>query len=241
MGGGQNAGGLAKRRTGWVMPMAVFFVTACASALVLAYYVLPDSGELGVELPAPSAGTREVALAIGGTRFRIPANFLPLASTRRGGSVGSIAMAALLPNLAGYSIDDAPAFADNGATSRVVAIGLHGAPVPPSEDERLARIYLPQVQDTGGTPGPYGLMRYAFRADSGYHAQELFVGETPAGKAIFLCTRLDAGAPAPNCMRDTALAPDLALSYRFKRESLKDWRAIEDGVRALTARFRQQP
>ena len=30
--------GLMKRRSGWLIPLVVFFVTACVSALLLAYY-----------------------------------------------------------------------------------------------------------------------------------------------------------------------------------------------------------
>jgi hypothetical protein len=228
---------LARRRSGWLIPVAVFFVTACFSALVLAYYFAPDPGGLGIELPAPIDSTRPVDLSVGETRFRIPANYLPLASTRKGGQAESIPISVLFPELSGHTLATADAFADDGPNSRVIAVALRGALPPVSEDDRLARIYLPQVTDKGGAAGPYGLRQYSFRADSGYHMQELFVGRSDSGTVLLLCTRTDSAAAAPNCMRDTGLAPGLSMSYRFRRASLKDWREIDAKMRALIERF----
>src|SRR6266446_164933 len=90
---GEEFGGPARRRSGWLIPLAVFFVTACLSALVLAYYF---------------------------------------------------------------------------------------APAPPG----LERVYLSQIENPKGQPGPYGLRQYAFRADSGYHDQDLFVGSDTAGSMV---------------------------------------------------------
>jgi hypothetical protein len=231
----------ARQRSGWLIPLAVFFATACLSALVLAYYFVPEGSALGVELPAPTGATGSVALSLGAARFRIRANYLPLASTRKGGAVAIIPIAALLPDLSGYSASAADAFADHSAGARVVAISLRATAIPPPEAERLRRIYLLQTLDRTGAPGPFGLYQYAFRADSGYHNQDLFVGRTNSGMVILLCTKADPEVAAPSCMRDTALAPDLAMSYRFKRAQLKAWRSIDAKVRALVTRFHAKP
>ena len=226
-----------KRRSGWLIPVAVFFATACLSALVFAYYLVPDSGGFGVELPAPTDSTAPIALAIGQTRFQVPANYLPLASTREGGDTGRIAIAALLPDFVGHTSANAEAFVEMGPAARSVSIDLRGAPVPAPEAARMDRVYLVQTVDRAGTPGPYGLRQYAFRADSGYHNQDLLVGATDSGTVILLCTKPAPEVAAPSCMRDTALAPDLALSYRFRRAQLANWRTIEAGARALVTRF----
>ncbi len=97
-----------------------------------------------------------------------------------------------------------------------------------------------QVADPKGMPGPYGLRQYAFRADSGYHDQDLFVGSSDAGPAVLLCTKLAPDVASPGCLRDMPLAGGLSLSYRFKRGHLREWRSIDAGVRARIAAFAQQ-
>ena len=82
---GEEFGEPTKRRSGWLIPLAVFFVTACLSALVLAYYFAPAPPGLAQEQPAPTDANRPVALSLGSTGLRIPANYILLASARRGG------------------------------------------------------------------------------------------------------------------------------------------------------------
>ena len=238
---GYLGGGQAKQRSGWLIPLAVFFITACLSALVLAYYFVPEPVRLAEELPAPTDATRAVAIVGGDTQFRIPANYLPLASARQGGASTKIVLAALLPDFDGYDLGSADAFADNGPESRVVGITLHATAVPPPEQQRIERIYSAQLADKDGKPGPYGFREYAFRADSGYHDQDLFVAQTDAGPAIFLCTKIGPDVVSPSCMRDVAFTPGLGLSYRFRRAYLKDWRDIDAKARALVAKFVDKP
>jgi hypothetical protein len=237
---GDDFGGPAKQHSGWLIPLAVFFVTACLSALVLAYYFAPASPGLVQEQPAPTDATRDIALSVGPARFRIPANYIAMASQRRGGATNDLALIATLPDLKGYTLDAAPDLTTNGADSRVIDIVLKtGTPVLPEAD-RLARIYLGQVMDPNGKAGPYGLRQYAFRADSGYHDQDLFVGSSEAGTAVILCTKLAPDVISPGCLRDLPLLGDLSLTYRFKRGQLAQWRAIDAGVRGRIAAFMQK-
>src|SRR4051812_40859352 len=172
---------LAKRRSGWLIPLAVFFVTACLSALVLAYYFAPARPGRAAEEAAPTDATRTIAVSVGSLALRVPANYILTAGARRGGAMTEIALIAMLPDLQGYTLAAAPDLPSNPPDSRVVHIVLKsGKPILP-ERERLERIYLPQVEDAKGKPGPFGLRQYAFRADSGYHDQDLFVGTTDAG------------------------------------------------------------
>src|SRR5215467_3769000 len=97
---GSESNAEAKERSGWLIPLGVFFVTSCLSALVLAYYFAPGPATLGQELPSPTDATRRIALNIGALRFHIPANYLPYASTRSTGTQQQeVTMAALLPEL----------------------------------------------------------------------------------------------------------------------------------------------
>lgn len=234
---GDEFGGPAKQRSGWLIPFVVFFLTACLSAVVLAYYFAPSPPGLVQEQPAPTDATGPVALSVGPARFRIPANFIPLARARRGGAMDELALIAMLPDLKGYTLAKAQEFTANAADSGVVNILLKTGQPPLPEAERIDRIYLAQVENPKGQAGPYGLRQYRFRAESGYHDQDLFVGTTDAGPMVLLCAKLAPDIAAPSCLRDMPLADGPSLSYRFKRAQLAQWRTLDSGIRALIGAF----
>lgn len=245
---GEEFSGQARQRSGWLIPLAVFFITASLSALVLAYYFAPPTG-LSEELPVPTDVTSPVGVSVGASGFRIPSNYIVLASARRGGSARELAMATLVPGFEGYTLANAQEFTANAVDSRVVNFSLKSEGLPIPEQDRLTRVYLqPQsaTSDAGqagapalprGTPGPYGLRQYPLRPDSGYRDMDLFVAPTDSGPLILLCDKPGADTPSPNCLRDTRVNDKLGLSYRFKRAHLADWKAIDSGLRALIARF----
>jgi hypothetical protein len=227
----------AKRRSGWIIPFVVFFVTACLSALVLAYYFAPAGPGLAEEQPAPTDATRPIELAVGTDRFRVPANYILLASARRGGAMPQVAMIAILPDFQGYTLGAAQDFTGNAPDSRVVNLLLKSGQTVLPDGQRLERIYLAQVENSDGQPGPYGLKQYAFRANSGYHEQDLFVGASDTGPIVLLCTKLSPDTVSPSCMRDFPLDRTLSVSYRFRRAHLADWQTIDTDVRTLIGKF----
>ena len=234
---GDEFGGVVKEHSGWLVPLAVFFVTACLSALVLAYYFAPSPSGLGQELPSPTDSPIRVSLSVGMVKFRIPANYLPMASARRGGSKEDVDLAAVLPEFDGFSLRVANDFNANAPDSSAIYMTLRSSRTPMPEQDRFRRIYLPQVEDEYGQEGPYGLRQYSFRADTGYHSQDLFFAASEPRPAALICDKPDANTPSPNCLRDLPLSNGLALAYRFKRAHLEHWREIDNHVRALIAGF----
>ena len=232
-----HIGGLTRQRPGWLAPAISFFVAACLSAAVLAYYFAPGPPGLGGELPSPTDATRPVEIVIGPARFRISANYIPLASARRGGELAEVALAARLPQLDGYSLAFAKDFASNDGNSAIVHLRMRSGRVPLPEPERLERIYRLQVENPQGEPQSEGLTRYTFRPESGYRAQELFTGLIDGQLIVVLCDRVAADTPSPNCLRDVPYGEALGLSYRFKRAHLAQWREIDAAVRRLIGGF----
>lgn len=234
---GGDFGGKIRRRSGWLIPLAVFVVTAALSSLILAYYLAPTPPELMEEQPAPTDDTALVALHVGETGFHIPANYLPFASTRKNARFDAVSLVALLPGLEGYALNHAQDFANAGPDSNVINMKLRSDKNARSEEEQMQRIYLPQVVSPDGTPAMYGLTHYAFKPDAGYPDEELFVGMTNAGIMVLRCSNPGTGLPAPSCLRDLSLGNGIALSYRFKRNHLEDWREIDADMRALAGSF----
>jgi hypothetical protein len=223
-------------RAGWLVPLSIFIATAGATALALAM-LQSRTGFTFFERPAPTDSTAAVAVTVGQAGFHIPASYLVYASTRRGGRRDELEMMALLPDLQGYSLDQAAAFASKAADSRVLNFTLREEPRGMSDEERLQSSFLPLTENRQGTSGPHGLQAYRFRPNSGYDGLELYVGGTPSGTVILRCQLESDDVPAPECESMTNVSDDLSLSYRFKRAHLDQWRDIDAGLRALTGAF----
>ena len=226
-----------KEHSGWWAPLAVIVAVVLLSLFVLLYYLAPNPVSFIEERPSPSARIETVQATVGGLALRIPANYLVFASARKGGARREIDVAAKLPDFQGYTEAERNIFFANGPTSPIVRIKIRGEPFEVPEAARLTRVYLGEVVDPRGTPGPYGLTLYEFRDDSGYRGEDLFVGHEGSAIIAMLCERPGAGVPSPNCLRDYPLRSGAALSYRFKREHLAQWRNIARGVSGLVASF----
>jgi hypothetical protein len=227
-----------QKRSGWLIPLAVIVVVAILSGLFLLFYLFPSPPPLFAEQQSPTSNTNVVALEVNGLKLWIPANYLEFDSARRGGRRRVVEVFAIMPDMTGWSNWDASDFADNGPSSRVIHMPIREDKVDLSEPERLRRIYLAYVVDPKGVAASFGLTRYEFRDDSGYRAEDLFVGQTRRGLAIMHCAKLGPDIPSPSCWRDVRLAKGVSVSYRFKRGRLSHWREIADGVEKLMTAFR---
>jgi hypothetical protein len=226
-----------KQRSGWLIPAAVFVVTAALSALFLLYYLAPTPNSFIEEHPVPTSRTDPIALSVEKLKLVIPANYILYSSTRQGGPRKEVALAAKLPDFHGYSDWYASTFTDFSADSQIVYLLVREDALNISEADRLKRIYLSYVVDPAGQPGPFGLTQYSFRDDSGYHGEDLFVGEAAKGLVVLRCVRFGPQVPSPSCLRDMRLGHHVALTYRFKRAHLAQWHEIADGVDTLMGSF----
>jgi len=226
-----------KEHSGWWAPLAVVAAVVLLSLFVLVYYFVPNPVSLIEERPSLSTRIDRVSVRIGGLAFLIPANYLVFASARKGGVRHEIDIAAKLPDFRGYTDAERDSFISGSATSPIVRVKIREEPNEVPEAARLARIYVVQVVDPRGTDGPAGLTQYEFRDDSGYRGEDLFVGRDGSALVVLLCERPGADIPSPNCLRDYPLGANVALSYRFKRTRLTQWRDIARGVNRLVASF----
>jgi len=226
-----------RKRSAWLLPLGVFFVTFVLSAMFLLLYLAPSAPSLFEEQVVPTSRTDIIHLAVNGRRFHIPANYLQYASARQGGERHELDLFALLPDLTGWSNWSADSFTSNAPDARVIFITVRSDKIGLTETDRLKRVYLGYVTNQHGRPGPFGLTQFAFRPDSGYRDEDLFVGETEKGPMVLRCVRLSHEVPSPSCLRDTMLKRGIALSYRFKRSQLEHWSEIGSGVDRLIESF----
>lgn len=236
----QNDEEEVRQHSGWLIPFVVFVVTAGLSALFLLFYLVPTPVSFIEEHPAPTTRTDPVSLQVGSLKLKVPANYIAYRSARQGGARKDVALSTLLPDFRGYSAGEAEAFADNSADSPIIYILIRQERLNLGEAERLKRIYLNYVTDPAGKSGPFGLTQYAFRDDSGYRGEDLLVGQRHGALVVMRCWRYSQNAPSPGCLRDQRLAPNVAMTYRFKRANLGQWREIAAGVDSLIAGFKKR-
>jgi hypothetical protein len=226
-----------RKRSGWLIPLGVLVVTFLLSAMFLLLYLAPSAPSLFEEQISPTSRTDAIRLRVHGRTFHVPANYLEYESARQGGDRKEVALFALIPEMSGWSNWEAQSFAGNAPDSGVVYLLIRDERLGLTEAERFQRVYLGYVTNPHGVAGPYGLRQYEFREDSGYHNEDLFVGETAKGPMVLRCVRIAADVPSPSCLRDMLIAPGVSLSYRFKRAHLSEWQQIGDGVDRLIASF----
>jgi hypothetical protein len=227
-----------RQRSGWLIPVGVFAVTALLSAMVLLFYLAPAPTSFFKERPAPTSRTDPVSITVDGVSFTIPANYILYKSARQGSSREDVALIAIYPDFHGYSDWESQTFASDAADSPVIYLLIRKDPYNITEAERLQRIYRNFVSDPAGKPAPFDLTEYSFRDDSGYRDEDLFVGGTADAPIVFRCDRFSQQVRSPYCLRDVRLKRGVAVSYRFKRALLADWRQIATGVDQLVQSFR---
>ncbi len=223
------------RHSGWLIPLAFVLALVALSGLFLLWFLRP-----GPRYGAPGGNDVLVKISMQGLRLAVPANYISAASARGGGEQRMLALAALFPDMRGYSERDADLFAGNAPDSAVIHLLLRSDPNSLDAAERLGRVFMPTIADPKGEAGPFGLTHYILRPDSGYSRNDLFLGETPTGTLLFLCERAQPDLPSPNCVA-TARPPvkNLSFSWRFKRAFLSDWQRIAIAVDSLMAKLRQ--
>lgn len=230
-----------RKRSGWLIPLAVLLVTVVLSAFFLLYYLFPAPPPLFAEQQSPTSDTTPVEVEVGALKLWIPANYMMFDSTRHGGRRREVPLFAVLPDLTGWSNWDSGSFDDNGPKSQIVFMPIREDRVNLTEAQRMERIYLAYVTDPKGAPAPFELTKYTFRSDSGYRTEDLFVGQTSSGMMLLHCTKFSPDVPSPNCWRDMQLGKGVSVSYRFKRSKLSHWREIADNIAKLMDTFKHPP
>ncbi len=238
---GDDAGEDVKQRSGWLIPIAVFVVTAGLSAIFLLYYLVPTPASFIEEHPAPTSRSDPVALSVGGLKLTVPANFIMYARARQGGPLMEVELFTTFPEFHGYSDWDGASFSNNAPDSPLIFLLLRQDQFKITEAERFQRIYLGYVTKQAGAAGPFGLTQYTFRDDSGYRGEDLFVGQNNGQPVVLRCVRFSQQVPSPSCLRDMKMPHGVTLSYRFKRAHLGHWLEIANGMQQLMQSFGAKP
>lgn len=175
------------------------------------------------------ASSREVV--IGNDVIAAPANMIRFEKARRDGVADRLDLYLRWPEMDGYSEAARSAFNNTDGQKRIVFLSLEPRMMTRDMSGRLQPIYS-ALTVKPGVPGPDGMTLYGFKENSGYLNEVLAVA-VRAGEPEFVARCLsgtEAEESLAPCERDVFVGKDLSLTYRFPRELLGEWRALDQAV-----------
>lgn len=174
-------------------------------------------------------------VVMGNNVISVPANFIRFDQARRDGIASRLDLYLRYPEMDGYSAAARDDF-NHASTKKIIFLSFEPRMMSRDMSGRFAPIYSALIVKPG-TPGPDGTTLYGFTEKSGYLNEVLAVAERP-GKDPFVARCLsgpNAEESLAPCERDIQVGDDLSLTYRFPRELLGNWQALDAAIAAKVA------
>jgi hypothetical protein len=175
-------------------------------------------------------------IVIGNNVITVPANFIRFDQARRDGVASRLDLYLRYPEMDGYSAAARDDFNHTGTAKKIVFLSFEPRMMSRDMSGRFAPIYSALIVQPG-TPGPGGTTFYNFTEKSGYLNEVLAVAERP-GKNPFVARCLSGPSAQESlapCERDIQVGDDLSLTYRFPRELLGNWQALDAAITGKVA------
>ena len=184
-----------------------------------------------------SASTAPLDITIGPDRLHIPENAIRFPEQRVSGKQEQINLALQWPEMTGYDQASAQRFFDISNTGSLIFIQMSQSIMTRDMSGRVGPIYE-RLFDGPAQPGPAGLAIHRFRQGSGY-GDEVLLTDPNGGAEPYAVRCVLPATPAQStgadCQRDILAGSDLSVQYRFPAALLKDWKALDDAIRAYSA------
>jgi len=101
----------------------------------------------------------------------------------------------------------------------------------PSNSTGMPEFYKTVLEPAGKTTD-IGLTQRQARRGFGYDGQDIFIAEISGNAYVLHCQRPQLTSIRAMCWRQLPVTDNTWIQYRFPRSQLKNWRAIEQTVRA---------
>ncbi|RJT32131.1 hypothetical protein D3227_27415 [Mesorhizobium waimense] len=175
-------------------------------------------------------------VVIGNNVIAVPANMIRFEQARRDGIASRLDLYLRYPEMDGYSAAARDDFNHTGSSRDIIFLSFEQQMMSRDMSRRFAPIYSALIAQPG-TVGPGGTTLYRFTEKSGYLNEVLAVAKRP-GKDPFVARCLSGPTAEESlapCERDIHVGDGLSLAYRFPREFLGDWQALDAAIAAQTA------
>ena len=170
-------------------------------------------------------------IVIGSDVITVPANLIRFEQARHDGIASRLDLYQRYPEMDGYSTAARDDFNHTGTSKKIIFLSFEPRMMSRDMSGRFAPIYSALIVKPG-TPGPGGTTLYGFTEKSGYLNEVLVVAERP-DKDPFVARCLigpSAEESLAPCERDIQVGDDLSLTYRFPRELLGNWPALDAAI-----------
>jgi hypothetical protein len=216
--------------------MKVFYAFAILALLSLCISVGGKSLGRSIALAGHAEDVTPHEVVIGNNVISAPSNMIRFDRQRRDGVSERLDLYLRWPLLDGYSDLARDDFNHSNGSRNIVFLSFEERMMSRDMGGRLEPIYASMLVRPG-KPGPGGTVLYAFDEKSGYLNEVLAVAPRQgADPFVARCLVGESAAEslAP-CERDVHVGDDLSLTYRFPRQLLGDWQALDTAIRAKAA------
>ncbi|MDX8480965.1 hypothetical protein RFN28_21260 [Mesorhizobium sp. VK24D] len=172
---------------------------------------------------------------IGNNVISVPANFIRFDQARRDSIASRLDLYLRYPEMDGYSTAARDDF-NHATVKKIIFLSFEPRMMSRDMSGRFTPIYSALIVKPG-RPGPGGTTLYGFTEKSGYLNEVLAVADRP-GKDPFVARCLSGPSAEESlapCERDIQVGDDLSLTYRFPRELLGNWQALDAAIAAKVA------
>ena len=219
-----------------VLMKRVFYAFAALALLSLAISLGGKWFGRSIAMAGYTDDTTVHRVVIGNNVIAVPANAIRFLQARRDGLASRLDLYLRYPQMEGYSEAARDDFNHTGTAKNIIFLSFEPQMMSRDMSGRFAPIYSALI-DQPGTPGPGGTMIYGFSEKSGYLNEVLAVAGR-AGKDPFVARCLSGPSAEESlapCERDIQVGDDLSLTYRFPRELLANWQALDIAITAKVA------
>lgn len=213
----------------------VFYIFAALALLSVAISVGGKWLGRSIAMAGYTDDTTARRIVMGNNLISVPANFIRFDQARRDGIASRLDLYLRYPEMDGYSTAARDDF-NHTTTRKIIFLSFEPRMMSRDMSGRFAPIYSALIEKPG-TPGPAGTTIYTFTEKSGYLNEVLAVAERP-GKDPFVARCLSGPSAEESlapCERDIQVGDDLSLTYRFPRELLANWPALDAAIAAKVA------
>jgi hypothetical protein len=212
-------------RAGHMLPVALAVAVTLGAVTLVAYLLWPTWATVG------SDGPERLPVSVGGTLFNVPVSAIRMKIQRHSGPQERVDLNFSYPSLQPpeaqkhVGADDVVEEMTQPIDRIFLSISAHHDSLAP--EARVRSIY-PRYLEPASTPGPDGLAMRAFRAETPYGGEDLYLANTPALTAR--CTR-DASTPGM-CLSERRI-DGADLMFRFPRNWLAQWQDVAGAMDRL--------
>ncbi len=207
-------------------------------ACIVAFIAWAAATFVGNEM-AKAGHTTETDLreiVIGDEVLAIPANMLRFPAQRKAVEADRLDLYAHWPQMDGYNEALADVFQSQHVEPSVLFLTVEPRAMSQEMSGRLNSIYA-KFFASAETNAGQGLKRRLLSADQGFDNEELVYEAGSPYPWVARCLVADNDTSGAYCIRDIHAGRDLMVTYRFHRDLLGQWRALEAAVRAKAKTF----